>query len=257
MENNNEEVEKFRDIPGYEGLYQVSDMGRVKSLAKEVIRSNGSKLIYKDTILNPALNSNGYKICRLSKSKKYTSIEVHQLVARAFLGHVPDGYTIVVDHINNIKTQNNIKNLQLISHRENCSKDKKGGTSEYIGVDFVKKHKKWRVRIYIKGVKIDLGKFNSENEAGLVYQTSLVNSNLFQGDNKKFIKEIHNMLGIFKKPYEVKDLNTGIVYKSLKDMSIITKIPYVTLKTSMQSKKIKKYKLYHINIKYIKNLNDK
>jgi ribosomal protein L15E len=70
----------------------------------------------------------------------------------AFLNHTPCGYKIVVDHIdNNIKTDNRLENLQLITQRENVSKDIKNTSSKYIGVCWHKKAKKWRSSIQING----------------------------------------------------------------------------------------------------------
>ena len=54
----------------------------------------------------------------------------------AFFGHVPGGYKIVVDHIDNNRLNNHVSNLQLITQRENSSKDRKNGTSQYTGVVF-------------------------------------------------------------------------------------------------------------------------
>ena len=110
-------MENWKDIKGYEGIYQVSDLGRVKSLRY-------------GNILNPYINSTGYKVVNLSENTKRVTKKVHSLVAECFLNHTPNGYKLVVDHINNVKTDNSLNNLQIITHRENCSKDKKGYSSK-------------------------------------------------------------------------------------------------------------------------------
>jgi hypothetical protein len=101
-------------------------------------------------------------------------MKVHTLVAMVFLNHKPDGTNkICVDHINNIKTDNRLVNLQLITNRENTSKDKKDGTSKYVGVCWQKSKNKWMAQINIDDKKKYLGYFTDEHEAHLVYQKAL------------------------------------------------------------------------------------
>tara|TARA_R110000803_G_scaffold49518_1_gene102987 strand:- start:163 stop:720 length:558 start_codon:yes stop_codon:yes gene_type:complete len=155
-------VEEFKDIPGHEGVYQVSNLGRVKSL-----RFNKEKL------LKHRLNKAGYHRVNLHKSGEQKTIFIHQLVASAFLGHTINNSKLVVDHINNDKSNNNIMNLQLISNRENSTKDKVGGTSKYIGVSWRKDCSKWNAEISIKGKTIKLGLFTCELAAAKAYQDKL------------------------------------------------------------------------------------
>lgn len=168
----NKEVEIWKDIPGYEGLYQVSSLGRVKSLPKEwvssIVRKHNGKIL-------KASNSGitgGYIHVVLSCDSNKKTYKVHQLVAMAFLNHKPNGYKIVVDHINNIKTDNRLENLQLISQRENVSKDRKG-SSKYTGVYCDKNVNKWRSTIVINGKTKYLGTFDTEEEASKYYQDAL------------------------------------------------------------------------------------
>jgi hypothetical protein len=106
-----------------------------------------------------------------SKTKR-----IHKLVAMAFLGHIPAGYNLVVDHIDNNPLNNRLDNLQLISQRENTSKDKKGGTSDFIGV-FNKSSSKWASAIRINNKIINLGSFDTEQEASEYYQKALESIN--------------------------------------------------------------------------------
>ena len=105
-------------------------MGNVKSFKGKTER-----------ILKANKNSAGYLGVVLYKYNKMKTLTVHKLVAMLFLNHIPDGHNICVDHRNNIPTDNRVGNLQLISHRENISKDKKDGSSKYTGVcwDKIKK----------------------------------------------------------------------------------------------------------------------
>jgi len=158
-------LEEWRDIPGYKGFYQVSDYGRVKSLPR--------KGVLKKRILKPYFSTHGYLMVGLIKNNKRETIKVHQLVAMAFLDHKRCGHKIVVDHNNNDRINNCLYNIQLVTSRENASKDKKLGTSKFTGVSFHKHRNKFRARIYISGKCKFLGYFEDEKEASQAYQTAL------------------------------------------------------------------------------------
>jgi hypothetical protein len=164
--------EIFKDVPGYEGIYQVSNFGNVKSLPREMVKGN-VKFISKEKILKSNIGKRGYKCLNLVKNGNLKNITIHKLVAMAFLAHNPDGYKIVVDHINNDKLDNRVENLQLISNRENCSKDTRSIYSKYVGVTFHKQRNKWQSAIKIDGKSKYLGSFTDEYEAHLAYQKAL------------------------------------------------------------------------------------
>lgn len=187
--------EVFKDIPGYEGLYQVSNLGRVKSLDRIVIKSNGFKMIVKEKILKLGVDSRGYLQANLCNEGKQKNIKAHQLVARTFLNHNPCGHKIVVDHINNIKTDNRVENLQLISTRENCSKDKKNKTSKYTGVHWSNKFNKWVANIRVNGRRKSLGYFDSEEEASIVYVKTL-NDYIELNITPSYRKKTSNYIGV-------------------------------------------------------------
>ena len=105
-------LEFWRDIQGYEGLYQVSNTGQVKSLHR-----NGK-------LLKITPDKYGYLKVNLSKEGKKKTFRIHRLVAAAFLPNeenLPE-----VDHINNDKTDNRVCNLQWISRVENNRKRESG-----------------------------------------------------------------------------------------------------------------------------------
>ena len=158
--------EIFKDIPGYEGLYQVSNLGVVKTI------SNGKKK--KEKILKQAIvkgqNRHYVTLYKNNITKKY---KVHQLVAMGFLNHTPCGYEIVVDHINNDATDNRLENLQLISQRENAYKTQGNYSSQYKGVHWSKAHKKWISQTMINNKKVFLGNFNCELAAAVAYQNKI------------------------------------------------------------------------------------
>ena len=170
---NNTEV--WKDVLGYEGIYQVSNLGNVKSLERIVPRENGGDFIVREKFLKVAIDNVGYyKLC-LYKEAKRKNMRIHVLVAQAFLGHVPDGYKIVVDHINNNPLDNRIENLQLISQRQNAEKAylNKKTSSKYTGVSWHKQYNKWISRIRIDGKLKHLGYFTDEYEAHVAYRNAL------------------------------------------------------------------------------------
>jgi hypothetical protein len=104
--------EEWKDIVGYEGLYQVSTLGRVKSNPR-----NGT--INNTRILKLKTESNGYLRVCLSKNNKKQSYGVHRLVYETFVGPIPEG--MQVNHINEDKTDNRVSNLNLMTPLENTN----------------------------------------------------------------------------------------------------------------------------------------
>lgn len=170
-------MEIWKDIPGYEDKYQVSNFGRVKSLKRKV-KNKHSYRIVKEKILKQTYDFVGYLKVTLFYNNERKTKKVHQLVAMAFLNHKPDGHKFVVDHIDNNSFNNNVENLQIITNRQNSSKDKKGFTSKYTGVYWHKSSNKWNSRIRINGRQIDLGYFKNEYDAHLAYINELDKLNL-------------------------------------------------------------------------------
>lgn len=113
-----DKIETWKGVRGYEGLYEVSDLGRVRSLGRTVPSKNGSTQRKKKRILTQEINADGYCRIRLidacGKSKHY---QVHRLVLETFTG--PS--TKQVNHKNEIKADNRLQNLEYCTPKENCN----------------------------------------------------------------------------------------------------------------------------------------
>lgn len=162
--------EIWKDIPGYEGLYQVSDLGRVKSLARRAKCQGGGTRLVHEKMLSKTFDKDGYLLVVLFKDNKRRTKGVHRLVIDAFEG-LQKG--LVVDHINNIKDDNRYVNLQQITVRHNSSKDQTNKTSNYTGVCWREINKKWIAQIVINKKVIYLGSFINEQKASEAYQNRL------------------------------------------------------------------------------------
>lgn len=166
------EEEVWKDIANYEGFYQVSSTGRLKSLIRRSVR--------KERFLLPTITVNGYQIIGLSKNGKRWIIAVHALVANAFIEKPIDyGEKIVIDHINGNTLDNRADNLRFVSQRFNLTdgyrKNRDKLTSKYSGVSYNKKEKKWVASIHYKKRTKRIGSFMSEIDAANAYQNELSN----------------------------------------------------------------------------------
>lgn len=157
--------EIWKDIPDYEGLYQISDLGNLKSL--NFNRSG------KEGKIKQSLSRDGYLKVTLYKNKIAQTKKPHQLVAMAFLNHIPCGYELVVNHKNFIKTDNRLENLEIVTTRENTNLKHIESASKYTGVHWCNTSKKWRARVIVYGKEKLLGRFNNELEASNYYENAV------------------------------------------------------------------------------------
>ena len=162
--------EIWKDIPNYEGYYQVSNLGNVKSLARF---NNLGKRVKERVLKNLVNTTNGYLVVNLSKIGLVKTKQIHQLVAEAFLNHKPNGHKLVVNHKNFNREDNRVENLEIITNRENTNKKHKKSKSKYIGVTWHKRANKWTAQILYKRKNIHLGCFNNEIDAHNAYQNKL------------------------------------------------------------------------------------
>lgn len=107
-------VEEWKDIKGYEGKYQISNLGKVRSLIDNRKRKRNEPLIMK-----PYLDDDKYEIIRLSNEGKSKAFKIHRLVALHFLKN-PDNKPMV-DHIDTNRRNNYYNNLKWITSKENSN----------------------------------------------------------------------------------------------------------------------------------------
>ncbi|MDN6256438.1 MAG: NUMOD4 motif-containing HNH endonuclease [Lactococcus lactis] len=107
--------EIWADIPGYEGSYQASNLGRIKSPKKIDLRGH----LRNEKILKPCINSDGYLTVSLYKNGKQEKPAIHSLIMLTFSPRKNVEHEI--NHKNEVKTDNCINNLEWITHKENCN----------------------------------------------------------------------------------------------------------------------------------------
>jgi hypothetical protein len=145
--------EIFKDYP-QDKRYKVSNLGRIIGA--------------KGYLLKPFIDKKNYSAITI----KDKTVKVHHLVAETFKGHIRCGHNIVVDHIDNNPQNNRIDNLQLISHRKNCSKDKSAKTSYLSGVSLSKSNK-YRSQVCLNSKVYYLGEYKTEQDAHIAYIDAL------------------------------------------------------------------------------------
>jgi len=159
-------MEIWKDIKGYEGIYQVSNLGNVKNIKYERKKN-----------LSPAKTRYGYLKVVLCKKGVNKSKIVHKLVAIAFLNHKPCGWELVVNHKDFNKLNNKLENLEIVTNRENTNRKHLKSTSKYTGVSWSKVYNKWVTSIHYDGKPHILGYFIDEYEAHLAYENKLIEIN--------------------------------------------------------------------------------
>lgn len=109
--------EIWKDIPGYEGLYQVSTLGKIKSLPKKWIVRNGGTHITKEFIRNGEIGRGGYLYINLCKRSKPKTFLIHRIIAQTFIFNL--GNKPCINHKDGNKLNNNVENLEWCTYSEN------------------------------------------------------------------------------------------------------------------------------------------
>jgi hypothetical protein len=139
--NDNFQTEIWRDIPEYKGLYQASNMGKIRSLDRYVNnQANGkAKRLAKGRVLKTFTAGAGYEYVVLSVNQNKKKVAVHRLVAQAFLG-VSE---LTVNHINENKKDNRVSNLEYCTQKENCNK---GTRNKRLSMIKTQQHQEFKVK---------------------------------------------------------------------------------------------------------------
>ena len=124
-------MSEWRDVVGYEGIYEVSSSGGVRSLTRKS-RNQWGEFTLAGKSLSPGINSQGRPVVVLRRDGKGKTWLVHRLVAMAFLGPCPPGY--VVCHNNGDRLDNRVENLRWDSRSANAFDSIKHGTHHSVGI---------------------------------------------------------------------------------------------------------------------------
>ncbi|WP_341258240.1 NUMOD4 motif-containing HNH endonuclease [Gordonia malaquae] len=112
------DLEQWRPVLGFEGLYQVSDRGRVRSLDRTIVQSNGTTRTFKGQVLRQ-VRMNAYMTVGLSHAGRGFRRTVHRLVLESFVGPRPDGMEAC--HNDSDGTNNHLQNLRWDTRKENAA----------------------------------------------------------------------------------------------------------------------------------------
>jgi len=168
-------MERWVDIQDFEGYYQVSNYGRVRSLDREVEQKNGRKRLFKGCVLSHKTDKYGYStvtFCIRTKGVKKSST-VHRLVAVAFVENVFNKPAI--NHIDGDKSNNNATNLEWVTNKENTSHAIETGLMD---INRVKENMTWVNKTYhsrkVRKLKdgMLIGVYRSITEAASTVTTS-------------------------------------------------------------------------------------
>lgn len=161
-------IEEWKPVWGYEGIYEVSNLGRVRSVDRlnSYGRKNRGKLL-KQT----PLPDTRYLYVKLLKDGKSKMFKIHRLVAMTFIGEPKNGE--VVDHIDGDRQNNNLENLRFVSQRENTAlgKMRLKKTSRFTGVSIIRKTGLWRVSKKFGSQNLPIGHFMNEEMAAYIYSS--------------------------------------------------------------------------------------
>jgi len=179
------EMEIWKNIKDYEGLYQVSNTGKVKSLKRVSLNSgsySGSVLV-KEKELKQTINKYGYHVVTLFKNGVRKFMTVHRLVAQEFI-YRPNEYR-EVNHLDLNKSNNHVTNLQWCNREQNINHyyENSNKSSKYKGISYSKERNKWCAYIDINKKRFSLGRFKTELEAK-EYREDFIN-NLKKQSNEK------------------------------------------------------------------------
>ena len=168
-------MEVWKEIKGYEGKYQISSFGRVKSVKRFANIKCGSKRPIRERILKQDSDLLGYKRVSLSLNCKQKWHSVHRLVAIHFI--INPGNKPEVNHKDKNTSNNLIENLEWVTKRENMV-HRKYGSNKHYGISYIKSMQSYQVSIFFKGKKHYLGSSKNINIALEKRNKFLISNNI-------------------------------------------------------------------------------
>lgn len=171
-----EDIENWIPAKGFEGFYEVSTFGRLRSLSRFVSHKKNSKRFVKGRIMKLCPNDEGYLKTAFTVNSIYKSQTAHIIIFYSFNPDVLPKKGYEVDHIDDDKSNNRPGNLRQIKQRENSTKRSLrylNNTSKHTGVYFDKSRGKFMAVIKINCKTKNLGRFINEQDAADAYQSAL------------------------------------------------------------------------------------
>ena len=153
--------ELWLPVPDFEGYYEVSNLGRIKSLSRIVHVTNR---VLKEKFNSMHLKRDGYHSVLLRKPGVKKTIQLHRIVAKAFIKN-PDNKD-AVNHIDGNKLNNCVNNLEWVSNRENsCHYYSNINSGTPVGVHYRKERNKYCAHIHVNKKKVWLGQYDTKEQA--------------------------------------------------------------------------------------------
>lgn len=154
-------MEEWRSIPGWQGYYEVSSLGRVR-------RTTPGKSTRVGFVLKSFADKRGYKTVQLSRDDNHHTLKLARLIASAFLPNFDE--SLQVDHINGQPSDNRLCNLRLVTLEQNA-KNRRINRNSALGTKGVSLRKGYYIaRIQVNKKRIGLGYFKSQAEAVAAYR---------------------------------------------------------------------------------------
>lgn len=154
----------YKSIKGYEGIYEINELGKIRSIDRKIKLQNGGTRKLKGKELKPSMDKGGYALVELSKNGVHKMMKVHRLVADAFLpnpNNLPQ-----VHHKNHDRKDNRVQNLKWVTNAEQIDDHLRAAISKANGT---------RLHVVGHGIdKIFISSMEVERELGIFNSTALM-----------------------------------------------------------------------------------
>ena len=168
--------EIWKHVVGYEGLYEVSDLGRIRSLDRSRPHSRNANYSFlcRGKIRKIHNDKNGYQRVTLCKGGRQSNKQVHRIVGYAFLGLTDD---LQIDHVDGDPKNNRLDNLRTATGGQNMigsRRKHKGATSQYRGVSWHDRDRRWVAQIQFNRTNFYLGCYSEEIDAAKAFDKKAI-----------------------------------------------------------------------------------